>query len=133
MYYSKDVPKFQFLDVPYIPTKEKGHDHTTCTPTEWNGYTKLEVEAFINQCKRIVASRYKKSYLTYKLETLCIKGVNRRYMRIGYQPDEPASLDQLKLIVRLLPDKPVLLLTNWDKEAIRYLSLRNYKFLQEPS
>lgn len=130
MYYSKDEPKFQFLDVAYIPTNEKGHTHDTCTPSEWNAFTKLEVEAFIFQCKRVVASRYKKSYLTYKLETFCIEGKNRRYMRIGYQPKEPASLDQLKLLVKVFPDKTTkLLITNWDKEAIIYLSQRNYKFL----
>jgi hypothetical protein len=119
IYYSKDTPKYQFVDVPYVPTKELGHTPTSCRKEDYLAFTKLEVEAFISQCKRIVAQQYKKSLLVYKLETLNIEGENRRYMRIGFQPANPESVSQLLLITRPHPQR-------WDAEAIRYLSQRNY-------
>jgi hypothetical protein len=116
MYYSKDVPKFKFIDVHYVPIKELGHTPSSCKPEDYLALTKLEVEAFIAQCKRIVSKQYKKSYLVYRLETFNINGETKRYLRIKYQPDIPESVAQLKL----LPPQ------EWDAEAIRYLSQRNY-------
>jgi hypothetical protein len=122
MYYSKDVPKYQYVNAKYLPTKEVGHTTKTCKPEDYLFLTKLETEAFIRQLKRIVTSKHKKILLRFELETLTIDGVTTHYFRIGYIPDNPESMLQLKLV-----NPPP---QEWDKEAIVYLSQRNYIFLE---
>ena len=122
MYYSKDVPKYQYVYVKYLPTNEVGHKLNTCAFEDYLSLTKLETEAFIRQLKRTVTSKYKKILLRFELETLTINGVTDHHFRIGYIPDNPESIAQLKLI-NPPPQK-------WDKEAIVYLSQRNYIFLE---
>lgn len=122
LYYSKDVPKYQYYNLHYIPTKEVGHTTSTCKPEDYLFLTKLETEAFIRQLKRIVTTTHKSLLLRFELETLTINGVTNHHFRIGYMPDNPTSLQQLKLI-NPPPQK-------WDKEALRYLSQRNYIFLE---
>jgi hypothetical protein len=125
MYYSKDVPKYQYVDVKYVPTNEKGHTLQTCARHQYLYLTKLEIEAFIHQCKRIVASKFSKNHLVYKLETLNINGEPTRFMRIGFKPAEPESVEQFKMIIS--NGRPTF--TNWDKESLVYLSHRDYTFL----